>query len=63
MLNFPTSPTLNQIFTSNGKTWTWSGNGWRVLEGINVSLFTSVDGGNYSDTPGVSNNTVNGGSF
>lgn len=27
-LNFPTSPTLNQLYTFNGKTWKWDGAGW-----------------------------------
>lgn len=63
MLNFPSSPTTNQTFTSNGKTWTYTGSAWRVLEGINASAFTAVDGGNYTDLSSVSNNTINGGSF
>jgi hypothetical protein len=30
-LNFPTSPTTNQIFSDNGKTWKYDGNAWRSL--------------------------------
>jgi hypothetical protein len=28
MIDFPNSPTLNQTFTSGGKTWRWSGTAW-----------------------------------
>lgn len=27
-LNFPTNPTLNQIYVYSGVTWTFNGNGW-----------------------------------
>jgi len=30
-LDFPTSPSTNQIFTSNGKTWKYDGTAWRTL--------------------------------
>jgi hypothetical protein len=30
-LNFPTSPSTNQIFTENGKTWKYDGTAWRTL--------------------------------
>ena len=30
VLNFPTSPTLNQTYTENGSTWKWNGVGWLV---------------------------------
>lgn len=29
-LNFPTSPTLNQIYTFNGKSWRWDGTAWKT---------------------------------
>lgn len=28
-LNFPSSPTLNQIYTANGKSWKWNGTAWQ----------------------------------
>ena len=36
-LDFPTSPSTNQIFTSNGKTWKYDGTAWRTL---NVTAIT-----------------------
>ena len=29
-LNFPTSPTLNQTYSFEGKTWVWNGLGWQL---------------------------------
>ena len=29
-LNFPTNPTLNQLYTFSGKTWIWTGQAWRL---------------------------------
>jgi len=29
-LNFPTSPTLNDTYSFNGKTWVWNGEGWQL---------------------------------
>lgn len=29
-LNFPDSPTVNQEFTSNGRTWIWDGYVWNA---------------------------------
>ena len=28
MINFPTSPALNDIYTYLGRTWVWNGSGW-----------------------------------
>lgn len=27
-IDFPNSPTLNQVFVSNNRTWTWDGTVW-----------------------------------
>lgn len=27
-LDFPASPTLNQIYTANGSSWMWNGTSW-----------------------------------
>lgn len=49
-LNFPTSPTLNQIFTANGKSWKWDGTAWKSFNTISISGggtgLTSITAGN-----------------
>jgi hypothetical protein len=30
MLNFPDAPTLNQVFTSGTRSWSWDGTKWAV---------------------------------
>ena len=32
-LNFPDSPTLNQTYTFQGKTWRWNGTAWQAVNG------------------------------
>jgi hypothetical protein len=29
-LNFPTNPSLNQLYSFGGKTWIWNGSGWQL---------------------------------
>lgn len=29
-INFPTSPTLNELYTSGGRTWMWNGYAWDI---------------------------------
>lgn len=29
-INFPISPTLNQSYSYNGRTWIWNGNSWNL---------------------------------
>jgi len=36
---FPTSPTVNQVFTSSGSSWIWNGNYWQS-RGSGVGTFT-----------------------
>ena len=33
MINFPLSPTLNESYTYNGRTWIWNGTGWELQSG------------------------------
>jgi hypothetical protein len=30
-IDFPSSPTLNQTYTFNGRTWKWNGTAWVAL--------------------------------
>lgn len=49
-LDFPTSPSTNQIFTSNGKTWKYDGTAWRTLNVTAITGggtgLTSINAGN-----------------
>jgi hypothetical protein len=49
-LNFPTSPTLNQIYTANGKSWKWDGTAWKSFNTLSTSGggtgLTSIISGN-----------------
>jgi hypothetical protein len=40
-LNFPTSPSVNEIYTLDTRRWIWNGSGWaRVInEGQAVTVF------------------------
>ena len=37
MINFPSNPSLNQFYTSGGKTWKWVGNRW-VIANANTTI-------------------------
>lgn len=51
MADFPTSPTLNQIFVaSDGTEWSWDGYGWKTL-GYGFSGNTSNTGSNLPEHP------------
>ena len=48
-LDFPASPTLNQVYTANGKSWIWNGNSWNpyntnaaITEDANTIIGLSV---------------------
>jgi hypothetical protein len=49
-LNFPTNPSLNQIYSFGGKTWFWNGYGWQLqfqgaINGIVIGNVTPATGG------------------
>lgn len=37
-LDFPTSPTVNQTYTANGKTWRWDGTTWLITSSTSVAI-------------------------
>jgi trimeric autotransporter adhesin len=39
-LNFPDSPTLNQVYSAGGKTWSYNGSRWAMLS---PAAFTLAD--------------------
>jgi hypothetical protein len=48
-VDFPNSPTLNQVFSSGGKSWRWDGTAWvMVVSLVEVNVepsTTNIDGG------------------
>ena len=43
MINFPSSPVVNDTYTYNGRTWVWNGSGWerQINAGQIVSVFVT----------------------
>ena len=39
-ISFPTSPTVNDTYTYNSKTWTWDGTVWRLTTSV-VSVLST----------------------
>lgn len=59
-LDFPASPTLNQIYTSGSKNWRWNGTAWRVMQKTIVAPTVAV--GNVTTVAnGVQPTVVNSG--
>jgi len=42
-IDFPSSPTLNQRYTFNGRTWQWNGSAWVALSQEATSSTVSTD--------------------
>lgn len=55
ILDFPTSPTLNQTYVANGKTWTWNGTSWTVSTSVTGNIAFSV---NTISTVGTNENLI-----
>jgi len=58
-INFPNSPTPNDLYTYDDKTWQWNGIYWDVYSGLTgyiTSAYTVGDG--YSDISGVTNGYI-----
>jgi len=46
-IDFPSSPTLNQTYTFNGRTWKWNGTAWVALSqeaAVSVDLDPAIAG-------------------
>ncbi len=41
-LDFPTSPSVNDLYTDSGRTWRWNGTGWAMLPGAPVAIDTTA---------------------
>ncbi len=41
-LNFPSSPSLNQSYSANGKTYSWNGTSWIAVQQTNISSSYAV---------------------
>lgn len=48
-INFPSSPTVGQTYTFNGKTWTYNAIGWVLATGSGVA--SAIAGGIASQIP------------
>ena len=53
-INFPNSPTVNQVFTVNGVNYIWDGTKWAVAAGTNPALGTAA----FRNVPATSNATL-----
>ncbi len=31
-INFPDSPSLNDVYTASGRTWVWNGSAWNATD-------------------------------
>ena len=40
-LNFPSSPSLNQIYSANNKSWIWDGVAWNAYSGVSGNSITT----------------------
>ena len=61
-INFPSSPSTNDIFTSGGTSWSWSGTTWNLYLGSNLVTTSSLSStlSSYATTsnPSLSNTTL-----
>jgi len=46
-LNFPSSPTPNQVYTSGGKSWYWNGSTWKTQTTSNSAGFATTSSYSY----------------
>lgn len=53
-ISFPVGPSLNQIYTYNGKSWKWNGTGWVLSPGSATFQVPLVSGTNIKTVNGSS---------
>ena len=41
-INFPATPSTNQTYTFNGRTWTWNGVGWQATGSTGLTVYTKT---------------------
>ena len=59
-IDFPNSPSVNDVFTSSNRTWTWNGSVWSSSgtvgdigpTGSTGEAYANIDGGTSSSTYG-----------
>lgn len=51
ILDFPASPTPNQVYTLNGKSWIWNGTSWKSYNTISGGGAGTVNPGNIYEIP------------
>lgn len=63
-IDFPSSPTLNQVFTSGGTSWQWDGTTWNLYDGSDLvtTSYLSTALGSYAEksSPSISDPTITG---
>lgn len=53
-LNFPSSPSLNEVYTSGDSSWTWNGTTWNSNAPVGTSGFSGYSGSGISGFSGFS---------
>jgi hypothetical protein len=58
-INFPNSPSPNQQYTYDNKTWEWNGTYWEVYSALTSYITSAYTVGNgYSDISGVTGGNI-----
>lgn len=61
VLDFPNSPTLDQVYTANGSSWKWNGTVWLAVAGQYPTLNATTPIVYDSVTANISMPTLDGG--